>query len=130
MQGAGMMRARMVLALAALVLSASPVFAAPDPNAQYTPAEREWFHSLRTPDGRLSCCDISDCREIADEREGANGQLEVFVRQEQQWMEVPASAVLHGKNNIIGRPIVCYISRPGHRSGNFMVLCYVPGFGA
>ncbi len=106
--------------------------AAPDPNSTYTPDQRRWFQTLMEPNSQRSCCGVSDCRETAGERIGADGQYEVFVTKEQQWVTVPNNVVLRGVENLIGRPIVCYRTSRNFSSGglDFTVFCYVPGFRA
>jgi hypothetical protein len=123
-------RAVMILGAALVLGWITSSWAAPDPDAEYTPAQRQWFHGLKTPDGRLSCCDLSDCREVANERRGRDGGLEVYVDRERNWIPVPESAVLHGVNNIVGPPIICYVRDHGGRTMDYTVFCYVPGFGA
>lgn len=98
----------------------------------YNPTERHWFQGLMEPNSQRSCCGVSDCRETAGERAGADGQYEVFVTKEQRWVKIPDRVVLRGVANLIGRPIVCYRASRNIGSGDFefTVFCYLPGFRA
>lgn len=88
--------------------------AAPPENAD--PALAPWFNSLRQPGTGVSCCSLADCRPV-DYRDGPAG-YEVWIND--HWVPVPADKVLTGKDNPIGRAVVCYTPALG-------VLCFVRG---
>lgn len=100
--------------LAAAVLTATAVLAAPPDNAD--PRFAPWFEGLRQPGTGISCCSIADCRPV-DYRVGADG-YEVFI--EGQWHPIPADKILQGKDNPMGRAVVCWTPARG-------VLCFVRG---
>jgi hypothetical protein len=90
-----------------------------------------WFRSLKVPSNTstypMSCCDVSDCRE-ANERSGPASEHEVFIDKDtfgpdapNDWVKVPASAILYGHDNPTGQSVVCWWQG--------RVLCYVPGPG-
>ena len=59
---------------------------------------------------------MADCRP-ADYRVGTNG-YEVYI--EDQWRPVPAEKILQGKDNPLGRAVVCYTPARG-------IMCFVRG---
>jgi hypothetical protein len=87
---------------------------APPENAD--PSLAPWFNSLRQPGTGASCCSIADCRPV-DYRPTKSG-YEVWING--QWMPVPPDKVLEGKDNPIGRAVVCYTPMLG-------VMCFVRG---
>ena len=104
--------------LIALILAAAAAgiaaHAAPPENAD--PRLSDWYGSLRQPGTGMSCCSIAECRP-ADQRVTANG-YEVFVGGE--WRVVPPEKIIQGKENLDGRPVVCWTPALG-------VMCFVRG---
>jgi hypothetical protein len=112
-----MMRLRHAVALAFIV---SPVLAAPPDNPD--PQLSQWFQSLRQPGSGTSCCDLSDCRPVGA-RIGPSGYEVLltpaaFPVAEERWVGVPAHTILHGKDNPLGRAVVCWTPAKG-------VICFV-----
>jgi hypothetical protein len=101
-----------VMVLSLIVLGS--VWSAPPQNADPTLAP--WFNSLRQPGTGVSCCSIADCRPV--DYRGGPGGYEVWI--DNSWHPVPADKVLDGKDNPIGRAVVCYTPALG-------VLCFVRG---
>jgi hypothetical protein len=91
-----------------------PVLAAPPENAD--PNLAQWFQGLQQPDTGVSCCSIADCRPV-DSRVGPAG-YEVFL--DDEWQPVPREKILQGKQNPLGRAVVC-------RSQAMGILCFVRG---
>lgn len=87
---------------------------APPPNADPTLAP--WFNSLRQPGTGVSCCSVADCRPV-DYRPTKNG-YEVWIND--HWIPVPPDKVLDGRDNPVGRAVVCYTPALG-------VMCFVRG---
>lgn len=101
-------------AVALPVLLSGNVRSAPPENAD--PALVPWFNSLRQPGTGALCCSIADCRPV-DTQLGPNG-YEVWIGG--RWHSVPPERVIHGKDNPLGRGVVCYTPPLG-------VLCFIPG---
>ncbi len=97
-----------------VALSAIPGRSAPPPNAD--PGLSAWFNSLRQPGTGASCCSIADCRPV-DYRLGPAG-YEVFI--DNTWRPVPPDKVIHGKENPLGRAVVCWTPA-------FGIMCFVRG---
>jgi len=102
------------VALGLVVLSAVPTVSAPPENADPTLAP--WFNSLRQPGTGVSCCSISDCRPVDYRVSGAG--YEVWI--ENGWRQVPADKILQGRDNPIGRAVVCWTPALG-------IMCFVRG---
>lgn len=90
------------------------VRSAPPDNAD--PALAPWFNSLRQPGTGVSCCSIADCRPV-DYQLGPTG-YEVWITG--RWHAVPPERVIRGKDNPLGRGVVCYTPPLG-------ILCFIPG---
>ncbi len=92
--------------------------AAPPPEAN--PAFSEWFNSLQRPDGGGSCCSVTtDCRITEFRRDGDHYQA-VYNG---DWVNVPERAVLHRRDNPLGRAVLCAM-----KSGRQVhIFCFVPG---
>lgn len=110
--------------IACLLLS-GPVNAAPPENStgQYS----EWFRSLMQPGTNISCCDLSDCRTVKV-RSGAEGYEALVSKPDfpiefPLWVPVPADKILVGKDNPLGRAVLCWTPSRG-------VLCFVQGAGS
>lgn len=112
------------IAVAALIAHAFAVQAAPPPNPD--PALADWFRSLKRTDANgneVSCCSEADCRGVRA-RIGAGGYevlvdhktfgisevnwLVKFGDLDPHWVEVPNETILQGKENRLGRPVVCW----------------------
>jgi hypothetical protein len=111
----GAVLAGVIAPLASILVPAAPP-EAPDP--QLT----EWFQSLRQPGTGTSCCDLSDCRPVGA-RVSADGYEVLltpgaFPVAEERWVSVPPHVILQGKDNPIGRAVVCWTPSKG-------VLCFV-----
>lgn len=123
-----------IAALLAVTVVASVAWGAPPENADPTLAP--WFNSLKQPGTGIGCCSMADCRPV-DTRVGANG-YEAFVEAVPgdkdaelrtdstgrtawgKWVAVPPEKMLAGKENPLGRAVVCYTPALG-------VLCFVRG---
>lgn len=105
----------LVAAASALSLLAMPGARAVPPE-HADPALVPWFNSLRQPGTNALCCSLADCRPV-DYRGGPDG-YEVWINE--RWVPVPPSRVLEGKDNPVGRGVVCYTPALG-------VLCFVRG---
>lgn len=110
---------------ALLLLGASPGWGAPPENAdgRYS----EWFRSLKQPGTGTSCCDLSDCRGVSI-RVGAEGYEALltpadFPVAESRWVAIPQDKILQGKDNPLGRAVLCWTPSSG-------VLCFVQGAGS
>jgi hypothetical protein len=101
-------------AVAFVLFSAAAGTGAPPENGD--PRLAPWFESLRQPGTGISCCSIADCRPV-DYRVGENG-YEVLI--EDLWRPVPADKVLQGKDNPLGRAVVCWTPVRG-------IVCFVRG---
>lgn len=124
---AGLVALLSVLACIHLAAGAPP--AGSDPNS----AIGQWFRSLMQPGSGASCCDYSDCRGVRS-RIGAEGyevmvDLETFAPADADaeqmetwratwkakfgdygphWVKVPKEKILQGKDNPLGRAVVCW----------------------
>jgi len=112
---------RFLLGLASVTGLAALPFVAADtgwtaPPEHADPTLAPWFNSLRQPGTGVSCCSIADCRPV-DYRGGPAG-YEVWI--ENAWHKVPADKVLDGKDNPVGRAVVCYTPALG-------IMCFVRG---
>lgn len=109
-----------VLAAASLPLLSAAVPAAPPANPD--PRLAEWFHGLRQPGTNASCCDLSDCRAVGTRIGEAGYEVLLtpasFPIAEERWVHVPPQTILHGKDNPLGRGVVCWTPSRG-------VLCFV-----
>ena len=90
------------------------------------PALALWFRSLQVPNGfqTQSCCSMADCRNAVERI--AEVRHQVFIDKKtfgadapDAWVTVPEGAILRGKDNPTGRPVVCW--------SQGRILCYVPG---
>lgn len=119
------MTLRIVGVLLLLALAAIPkVLGAPPPNPD--PSLAPWFQSLKRLDANgneIRCCDLSDCRGVPA-RVGSNGYevrvdretfaindatwLTRFGSLDPQWVPVPNETILQGRDNPVGRPVVCW----------------------
>lgn len=99
------------LLLGGCMLLALPVLAAPPEGAD--PALAPWFHSLRTPDTGMGCCDTSDCRNYPVR--AAGDHYEVFF--DNRWVIVPQAAVSDRTDNPTGDYVTC-IQKEHWSNGN------------
>ncbi len=114
------MTKRVKIALAATAGCALAATARAAPPPQTDPAFAHWFELLRRPDGGGSCCSItSDCRVTEFRRRGDHYQA-LYAG---AWIDVPESAILHRRDNPLGRAVLCAMN-----SGRAVhVFCFVPG---
>lgn len=114
----------------ALALAATLIHHDGEPNA-------EWYRGLAIPDGPMAgalCCTNTDCRPVAVRVR--DGHWEAFIdsatfpdrfnsplegNAPNDWVAVPEQAILHGKSNPIGEPVVCFYNR--------VIRCFVEGTG-
>lgn len=114
-----------VLVILGLIAIVAAAYSAPPENAD--PALAPWFQSLRQPGTGASCCSIADCRPV-DYQGSSSGGYEVYLGLEAKdapgfhdgWVPVPKDKVLDGKDNPVGRAVVCWTPALG-------VLCFVRG---
>jgi hypothetical protein len=86
-----------------------------------SPVIREWFRNLRSPDGSISCCDVSDC-----------ARTEAYMTENRwrarapdgSWLFIPSGRVIRDKGNPVGEAILC-VGRGS--DGEWQVFCFVPG---
>lgn len=118
-----MLRPRHVCALALCLIAlflpvALPAAPPPDPD----PRLSEWFQGLRQPGTNSSCCDLSDCRPVGTRIGGEGYEVlltpAAFPVAEERWVRVPPHTILHGKDNPLGRAVVCWTPAKG-------VICFV-----
>lgn len=79
-----------------------------------------WFHSLHSPSTGVSCCSEADCRAVVVTHN--RGKLYAFIGEQfrdspMNWVEVPDAAVLRGKENPTGEPVLCWFGGK--------ILCFV-----
>jgi hypothetical protein len=85
------------------------------------PEIRAWFKSVKSHAG-VPCCDIADGhRTDYDMREG-----QYWVPINDQWIRVPAEAVVDDAGNPTGDAVVWYTEF----NSNVYIRCFVPGGGA
>ena len=101
-------------AVTLLILGSVPTISAPPENAD--PRLAPLFNSLRQPGTGVSCCSVSDCRPVDYRVSGAG--YEVWI--DDSWRQVPADKILQGRDNPIGRAVVCYTPALG-------IMCFVRG---
>lgn len=122
------------IGFAVLLVHAFGVQAAPPPNPD--PGLAAWFQSLKRLDANgneVSCCSEADCRGVSAWIGSAGYEvlvdhktfgipeitwLSAFGNLEPFWDKVPNEAILQGKDNRLGRPVVCWT--PWRR-----VICFV-----
>lgn len=92
-----------------------PAPAAPPPNPD--PQLSEWFQGLRQPGTNSSCCDLSDCRAVGTRIGEAGYEVLItpaaFPVAAESWVRVPPQTILHGKDNPLGRAVVCWTPAKG-----------------
>ncbi|MEJ0019008.1 MAG: hypothetical protein WDN25_21100 [Acetobacteraceae bacterium] len=103
---------RLLWGLVALATAASPVVAAPPPNAD--PMLAPWFKSLRQPWTNALCCSEADCRVV--ESRLADGHYEALI--EGLWRPVPDHLILNRSDNPTGHAVACWTPQIG-------ILCFV-----
>jgi hypothetical protein len=103
-----------------ILLLCLPAHAEPPDGAD--PSLHEFYRSLKVPDNPgASCCDMSDCRPVVTRIK--DGKLQAFIGLQfpntpNEWRDIPDDAVIHGKANEAGRPILCWTG---------VVLCFLDG---
>jgi hypothetical protein len=109
------------IALAAFLLT-TPALARDNGQFGNVPPEiRAWFKSVKSHTG-VPCCDIADGhRTDYDMREG-----QYWVPINDQWMRVPAEAVVDDAGNPTGDAVVWYTEF----NNSVYIRCFVPGGGA
>lgn len=110
------MRPVEIVALVALALALTFSMARSAPPENADPRLAPWFNSLRQPGSGVSCCSVADCRPV-DYKQTAKG-YEVLIGD--KCLVVPPDKVLQGKDNPIGRGVVCYTPALG-------IMCFVRG---
>ncbi len=109
---------KLAIPFAAGCALAAVAHAAPPPGTN--PAFAQWFNSLQRPDGGGSCCSIdSDCRVTEFRRAGDHYQ----ARYAGAWIDVPESAIVHRRDNPLGRAVLCAMNSGSH----VHIFCFVPG---
>ena len=84
------------------------------------PKIRDWFKSVRSPQG-VPCCDISDGHlTIWDKKPGNNNY---WVPIGGEWKEVPPEAVIYNTANPMGESIVWYVKQAPN---TYYIRCFVP----
>lgn len=87
-------------------------------SAQLTPEQREWVRGLKDRNG-VGCCDDSDGHEVQAWEIRGTGY---WVKVQDQWLEVPLSALIHQANRIGYARAWLY-----QQNGRTIVRCFVPG---
>lgn len=87
--------------------------------ANQSPELRDWFNSLRSPNG-FPCCSFADGTKVDDPdyRENPDGSYEVNVNS--MWVHVDKDKVLEGTNKI------GYAVFWGHPERD-LIYCFMPG---
>ena len=86
-----------------------------------SPAIREWFRGLRSPQG-IFCCDEADCRRTEAHLSDNHWQARA---PDGKWIDIPPDRVITDRFNPVGEPILC--ATWALSSGSWNVLCFVPG---
>ncbi len=89
----------------------------PGQYAQYTPQERDWFKSVRSPSG-VPCCNIADGH-LTSWTQSPNGQYIVPINGNQ--VPVPPEAVVRTANPL-DNAIVWYVAV----GNDIFIRCFVP----
>jgi len=113
------------------LLLVSPFARAHDPAH---PENDDWYQSLTVPGtNNASCCNMRDCKTV-QARIRKDSLWEVYISSDafsddyrdpreghapNDWVKVPAGAVLHDRPNPTGEPVACWFDRK--------ILCFVPG---
>jgi hypothetical protein len=87
------------------------------------PKIRNWFNSVRSPNG-VSCCDTSDGHYTIWRKSEFEGH-EYDVPIEGIWTPVPPEAVVRNSNNPTGETIVWYVKQDGIQPWH--IRCFVLG---
>ncbi len=89
----------------------------PGQYTEYTPEQRDWFKSVRSPSG-VPCCNIADGH-LTDWTQSPNGQYIVPINGNQ--VPVPPEAVVHTANPM-EKAIVWYVAV----GNDIHIRCFVP----
>lgn len=123
----------LLLPLLLLLLLPSCVLARDDNSGRWdgnSPAVREWFKSVRSPQG-VPCCDIADGHRTTWEKRVGDDRYWVPI--EGRWTSVPVEAVVQNAGNPTGEAIVWYTTLPidqrAPEEREYYIRCFVPGGG-
>lgn len=118
-----------VIALLAAVCAALTVRAEMAPN--FPPQFHAWLHGLYSPPragwpNGEKCCDDGDCRLVetrirAAVAEGDSG-YQAWYGPRDEWLNIPAAAVLRRADNPVANPILCINAATLH------IYCLIVGF--
>jgi hypothetical protein len=86
-----------------------------------SPATRQWFRDLRSPETSIQCCDVSDC--LRTEAHVSQNRWKARAP-DGSWLIVPPTRVITDRGNPVGEPILCAVNKG---EGSWLVLCFVPG---
>lgn len=107
--------------------------------AQVDPAERQWFHSQKSPKSGIACCDEADGTYAEEELRGEHYWVRftwwfplngVHQPMQTDWIAVPDAVVIHNANRH-GAPTVWWRWDSGTDifSAKVEIRCYAPGAG-
>jgi hypothetical protein len=86
-----------------IVAGSGAAVAKPPPGADLTTPEANWVQSLRTPDNRMSCCDVADCRKV--EYRISENKIQAYIRE--NWVTIPEDKLVK-RENPTGTAWACY----------------------
>jgi hypothetical protein len=91
------------------------------------PQIRQWFESMRSPQGK-PCCSYADGHRT--EYDMRNNQYWVPINQ--VWTPVPPEVVIYDQGNPFSEAVVWYnpVMKDGQPTGEQNILCFVPGGGS
>ena len=91
------------------------------------PHVRRWFEQMRSPQGRPCCSYADGFRTEYDMKENR-----YWIPIENVWHPVPPEVVIYDQGNPFAQAVVWYnpILVDGKPSGNYNILCFVPGGGS
>jgi hypothetical protein len=91
------------------------------------PHVRKWFEQMRSPQGKPCCSYADGHRTEYDMKENR-----YWIPINETWIPVPPEVVIHDQGNPFSEAVVWYnpILVNGQPSGNYDILCFVPGGGS
>jgi hypothetical protein len=91
------------------------------------PLIRKWFEQMRSPQGKPCCSYADGFRTEYDMKEN-----HYWIPIDKVWHPVPPEVVIYDQGNPFAEAVVWYnpILVNGQPSGNYDILCFVPGGGS
>jgi hypothetical protein len=115
------------------LLVATPIHWDPKYAQNYTPEQRKWFQEQKVPNGRITCCSVSDGALVEEDIRENHYWIKCPLDTKcpfKKWTQVPDEALIKGPNKI-GRPVVWWGTGDDDEGEDPhpFVKCYVPGAG-